>query len=330
MPPTEISPQAAAIAAQIGETETGPLSQIQRALDRCGPELVQAVLAEPLSIEARGGQMLPDGSRRRTPGGVFFQLLHQRVSPDDWRRIRGATTAVAPPPARPLVWSERAESAQAALARPGLATSARLTVVGRPREAKAREGLMIVTVDGGETLPALPRGLPAAEQVATTYKVCVAEGLWRRVEPALSNPGAVLIADGYAVPNHKAASVTLLARFITAKPGAAGLRPGVMKVQISGRPGEVIDYGPTVLTALTSRQAPRLPEGVPPPPPVTYLVYSVAKQWRRLEAAWQQAAGAALIFDGYCFYDAGLKGLAVLAQHLAVRAERPPRGERAP
>lgn len=322
MTPTETDGQAAAIAAQLQESDAQALQQIQRAIEHCGLDFVQAVLVKTLDIEAEGGHLLSDGSRRRTPGGVFFRLLREQSSPDDWRHIRGVTAPPAFLRSRPLEWAERVDSAQAALTEPGIATSARITVAGRPREVKARDGFEIATIDGGDTLPALPRGLPGVEHVATLYKVCIGEQAWRRVERALDNPDGLLIADGYAVPNRKAASVTVLARFATAKEGQPGPREGAMKIQLIGRPGKVIRHGSTVVLALISRQAPRLPEELPEPPPVTYLVYSVEKQWNRVEATWQQTAGAALMIDGYCFYDVELKGLAVLAQRVTVKAEQ--------
>jgi hypothetical protein len=41
------------------------------------------VLVEANAIERNGGMMLPDQSRRRTPGGVFFALARKRLSPED-------------------------------------------------------------------------------------------------------------------------------------------------------------------------------------------------------------------------------------------------------
>lgn len=59
------------LAAQLGEQEQAALQVVVKAL---GSEPALALLQETLSVEANGGMMLPDGSRRRTPGGVFFFL----------------------------------------------------------------------------------------------------------------------------------------------------------------------------------------------------------------------------------------------------------------
>jgi len=63
------------IATQLGETERGPLGQVGRVVGRLGADRARTFLARTQEIEAAGGLMLPDGSRRRTPGGVFFHLV---------------------------------------------------------------------------------------------------------------------------------------------------------------------------------------------------------------------------------------------------------------
>ncbi len=63
------------IAAALGETERGPLGQVGRVVARLGADHARAVLARTQEIEAAGGLLLPDGSRRRTPEGTFFHLV---------------------------------------------------------------------------------------------------------------------------------------------------------------------------------------------------------------------------------------------------------------
>ena len=53
--------------------------QISTIIRYCGVEFAQAVLKDTLELEAQGGMMLPDNSRRRTPGGVFFLFVRQQV-----------------------------------------------------------------------------------------------------------------------------------------------------------------------------------------------------------------------------------------------------------
>jgi hypothetical protein len=62
------------IADQLGETEPTPLRQIRRMLHTIGPERTQTFVEQALAVEANGGMLLPDGSRKHTLGGVFFHL----------------------------------------------------------------------------------------------------------------------------------------------------------------------------------------------------------------------------------------------------------------
>jgi PHAX RNA-binding domain len=205
------------IAAQLGETDETPVDQIRRALKHCGPELVQATVQEALAVEAGEGMTVADGSRRRTLGGVFFVLLRQKVSPELWWRIHPMQNP-AGPRHEPMAWAARAEAVQAALKQPGEATTAKLVVVGHPTEMQRREGFVIVTVeDTKKKLPTLPRGLPKPVSTATTFKVCVADRQWRKIEASLKKPDDVLIAEGYPFVNEKTGSVIVLAQQGTTK-----------------------------------------------------------------------------------------------------------------
>ena len=74
---------AAEIAAALGEPN---VALIQRIVARIGPDAALAFLAEALATEAAGGLLTSEGTRRRTPGGVFFYLVRGRIAPRDrWR-----------------------------------------------------------------------------------------------------------------------------------------------------------------------------------------------------------------------------------------------------
>jgi phosphorylated adapter RNA export protein len=70
---------AADIARQLEETNPVAIAQIERVVQHLGADAALALLQETLEVEAGGGTWLPDGSRRRTPGGVFFQLVKGRA-----------------------------------------------------------------------------------------------------------------------------------------------------------------------------------------------------------------------------------------------------------
>ncbi len=86
-----------AIAKALGEADEIPLAQIAGVVQALGEEQARTLLTETLEIEGKGGMMLPDGSRKRSPGGVFFFLSRQRLSVDDKHRIFRAPKPAKPP-----------------------------------------------------------------------------------------------------------------------------------------------------------------------------------------------------------------------------------------
>lgn len=71
------------IVTALNETDERPRSQIAAIVQAIGEDAALAVLVEANAIERNGGMMLPDQSRRRTPGGVFFAIARKRLSPED-------------------------------------------------------------------------------------------------------------------------------------------------------------------------------------------------------------------------------------------------------
>lgn len=69
------------VAAELGESEKIPVRQIHMMVRLCGPAFATALVAEAKEIDAGDGLMTKDGSRRRSLGGVFFELAAARMSP---------------------------------------------------------------------------------------------------------------------------------------------------------------------------------------------------------------------------------------------------------
>lgn len=67
------------IAEVLEETEKEPRRTLIRLVAALGEEAAWALLVETEKVEKAGGMMLPDNSRRRTRGGVFFQLARRRM-----------------------------------------------------------------------------------------------------------------------------------------------------------------------------------------------------------------------------------------------------------
>ena len=96
--------RAAEIAAQLGETSEAQQKQMERAWATCGEALMQTLLDEVKDAE---GKMLTTDGKPRTRGGIFFALLRQRVSEDEWFFINHGRARSAPSIA--LEWSQRLE-----------------------------------------------------------------------------------------------------------------------------------------------------------------------------------------------------------------------------
>jgi PHAX RNA-binding domain len=63
------------IAQKLGEVEREPLKRLKAVVKILGPDQALALCEKALEVEQQGGMLTRDGTRRRTPGGVFFYLV---------------------------------------------------------------------------------------------------------------------------------------------------------------------------------------------------------------------------------------------------------------
>jgi hypothetical protein len=177
------------------------LTQVLRTL---GQDRTRAVLTATLQCEAAGGMLTKAGTRRRTPGGTFFQLVRQQASPSECRRLfpRPAPQHGQGQPQAPaaLTWEEACTLIQTlATESPGEARTMKLTLIGRPPEKVETRGQAVVFRMQGKPPGALPRGLPPVPaQAPLTWNVMVALRQWNRVKDSLAgNPADQLVIEGY-------------------------------------------------------------------------------------------------------------------------------------
>ena len=69
------------IAAELGETEDVAQILIKRIVRTLGEERTRELVRHAKVVEEQGGMLVPDGSRRRTLGGVFFKLAKEQAPP---------------------------------------------------------------------------------------------------------------------------------------------------------------------------------------------------------------------------------------------------------
>ncbi len=222
------------IAAGLGETTRGPLGQVGRVVGRLGADRARAFLTRAQEIEAAGGLMLPDGSRRRTPGGVFFHLVRaddtltrkDRVyifPPQFGRngRAKAAGTVATPATSAPTPLSAWANDdyrcVMAALQQNiGRATTVKITVIGRPGAA-VEQGQAVAVALVSEKVPSLPKGLPEPA-AGTRYTVFVARKPWGKVAEALAaDPEDAAIIEGYAALDPRVEGIAVYATSATTK-----------------------------------------------------------------------------------------------------------------
>jgi hypothetical protein len=152
--------------------------------------------------------LLPDGSRKRTLGGVFFRLVRDQVSETERRTIwpyptwqqrkqhRKAPEQTTQPPALPLFQWEQADEVITEISQQlGEATTVKVTLIGRPGEIVERQGVIILAMKS-TAAPSLPKGLPIPPAQPTNYLVFISQKQWRKVADTIKNPADKLIIEG--------------------------------------------------------------------------------------------------------------------------------------
>jgi hypothetical protein len=188
--------------AEILQEPKAPL--LRQVLRTFGPERTVDVLTDTLQCEAQGGMLTKDGSRRRTPGGVFFQLVKERATPQERRRLFPPSgpqhhQAPARPHAEPQASTWDEVQAVVPTLSQGEAT-VKLTLIGRPGQVETH-GPAVVFRMQGKPPASLPRGLPPIPSTpGLTWTVIVALRQWNRVKDSLTtNEDDQLILEGYPV-----------------------------------------------------------------------------------------------------------------------------------
>src|SRR6266446_797568 len=186
-------------AAALQESNTVLLGQVLRVL---GTERCQTLLTQTLAIEGAGGMQTKDGTRRCTPGGVFFQLVRAACTPRERARLfpppRQPGRAAPPVPnPTPLTWAQIADLAQTCDTHPVGEATMKLTLVGRPAHIEVR-GQVAVMLMQGAPAPALAMGLPAPTGAPLRWTVLVGLRQWNRVKEALAaHEEDKLVIEGY-------------------------------------------------------------------------------------------------------------------------------------
>jgi hypothetical protein len=204
-------------------------------------------------IEAGGGLLLPDGSRRRTPGGVFFHLVRSEGQPKPGRSLyykrktsrqasagneatsEGKPAAKqekipAPPPAPPFDWQERSAVITEIGNEKGSASAVKITVIGQLGKYIEKGSCVIgIMQHSGEKLPALPKGVPAPQAVKTNYVVYISAKQWKNVAATVNDPEDILIVEGFPQVDAKTGAISVFVSNVTSKKLQLAKRQGQQK-----------------------------------------------------------------------------------------------------
>jgi len=208
------------LADQLGETHHGPIAQIRRVIVHANAELATTAAADAVRMAAAGEMPRADGSPR-TPGGIFFALVRQRIDPAvvpiifpsaaAVRRARQARGEGAPPPRPPVAleltpgptvptfqWSEKAAIYQELQQQKGTVQTVKITLIGRPGRVVEKQDLVITMMTQMESPKTFPKGVPAPPTTPTVYTIYIGAKQWKTVAEAMQNPEDRLIIEGFA------------------------------------------------------------------------------------------------------------------------------------
>lgn len=224
------------IAQTLGETGQAVRQQIQRIVWALGPTAAQSMLEQTLQIEQNGGMMLRNGSRRRTPGGVFFHLVYTTGQPQEGRTLgmpvskkpkeeqthQASKQQVKQPIPKPAPqeiplfrWEDRIKAIKEAKNEKGQ-INVKITVIGRPGKIVDR-GSCIITVMESTKVPTLPKGLPTPTSVPTKYVIYIASKQWKKVEEAIKDPEDMLIIEGFPKTDPEVSAIAVFTTNVTTK-----------------------------------------------------------------------------------------------------------------
>ena len=211
----------------IAETLHEPnVALVRKVMAVLGAERVQALFQKTLELEAAGGLTVQDGSRRRTPGGVFFKTVKDGTTDVERRRLfprppapataaedtPGGPLGAATPPPQPPTWEEAKALIGKALQAIAEAKTVKITLIGRPAQVTKQEACVVVAMKG-KPPGTLPKGLPTPPaHSAITWAVFIVNKQWNKVQESLAaNAEDQLIIEGYPMVDPKRGMGVILA-----------------------------------------------------------------------------------------------------------------------
>lgn len=207
------------IAQALNETDTVPLAQITNIVDLAGEEFARALLQETLEIEAKGGMLVHDTTRRRTPGGVYFYLAKGKLTPEI-RSVIFPNLTIKTPGAT-LEWDKRVEAFKPLLESDKKSADIRhivIQITGRPSEWQTLDDTVLFKMIHSHEEGPYPRGVPHPPiGEPTIYTVYVGIKHWEKIKDALEDPREILIIEGSCYFDKATDSIAVFPTYVTTK-----------------------------------------------------------------------------------------------------------------
>jgi hypothetical protein len=201
----------------LGETRPGPLTLIRRIVKTLGTDTTLDYLRRTQQIEESGGMQTSDGTKRRTPGGVFFHLIKSERPIEETYPIfqlkpyiprPRAERPTKKPPAVPLAWEERGPLL---IQKERAAVSVTIQLRGQPEGSITDTGSCILLTMQNTKRPHIPKGVPTPPEEPIKYDVYVSYKLWKKVAEAAADSEDTLIIDGYPHLDKEQESIAVIA-----------------------------------------------------------------------------------------------------------------------
>jgi hypothetical protein len=242
----------AEFANKLGETDAAPKHQIRQIVTLAGLEFSERLLAETLDVEENGGLLTSDGTRRRTPGGVFFYIARGKLEPS----IRAVIFPNYPQmnPIETMAWEGRLPLVEAArdTAQYGEIRSApRITINGLPKSVQIQDNTVVMIFEHTQEKLTYPRGIPTPPVVPTYFTVFMGKANWERVDKQLKKSAMdSLIIEGTCVFDQETGTIAVLAMIVNTKMAEKRLRKEALTPSLTGPDDEtniILPARPTII-----------------------------------------------------------------------------------
>ncbi len=207
-PHSEAHKAARELAALLGEKHHGVIGQIRRVIQLRGVDFVREMYTATLEIEANGGMMLPDNSRRRTPGGVFLHLIRAKLDDNQRKQVFYGNAKAGIPL---FSWTKRIAIIQSLQTKQGTIKSLTVRLRGRPERIEKRAEVVIITLFDETSIANIPRSIPKPPATPNKVVVYVTVEQWTAVEATLNHSSDRLLVEGICAFDPEIKSVVVFA-----------------------------------------------------------------------------------------------------------------------